>query len=30
VGKSCHSLLIFGKFMKNGTFFVFMACSESL
>jgi hypothetical protein len=21
---------IFGKFMKNGAFFVFMACSESL
>ena len=28
--KSCHFLLIFGKFMKNGAFFVFIACSESL
>jgi hypothetical protein len=28
--KSRHFLLIFGKFMKNGAFFVFAAFSESL
>jgi hypothetical protein len=28
--KSCPFLLIFGKLVKNGAFFVFTACSESL
>jgi hypothetical protein len=28
--KSCHFLLIFGKFIKNGAFFDFMVNSESL
>jgi hypothetical protein len=29
-GKKVALLLIFEKFMKNGAFFVFTACSESL
>ena len=30
VGKTPCKNYIFGKFMKNGAFVVFMACSESL